>query len=637
VETSLGEPAVATAWYYFKGEQRIGPVSPQQLKGLVLEGKLKRTDSVWKEGMSNAVPAEKVQGLFETANRAPGTSPRKSLAENKPQKVEWYYAKGDQRTGPLPLARLLKLATAGELRPGDLVWNESLSGWVRAAEVAELAAVLAATPKAPADSGPASRNSLKASLEDAKGILKKGSLSVLPAELNLAGTGEAKAPPLAGFPATTHEVTGEAPSPARLPEGLQLEDVVAQCAAAYRGGHPLQTDAGDGRLYLAKTGVHFVGTAPSHDITISAAQILNVLTPSPGTFPQEMIAQAKRTRAVAGMGKKLASLAGNLVGGEQGFAIHAIGATASSLGASMGLGPPPRNRLIVVAVASGTRHKLVFDVMASDRQAMEQHADDFWRKVASVRAAFGSAAPKKNPAVADSMGAASLANQAGYFLARAGVISGPHSDADIRQMLEKGELTDSDMLRVETWLPVSVLTALSPHTSDGQSAGGPTAQGGSGGPAHKVTGPAGQRHPSAAGTMLAAGVGGIVAGAAAAALLAPNRAVAAHGMTTRGRAIVGLDRDGDGRVDAVGADTDGDGRFDTVGMDQDGDGDLDAIATDTDRDGTLDTFGVDTDDDGQLDAYGLDADGDGDIDAVGHDYDQDGDIDDFASLGGMDE
>ncbi|MFN9268207.1 MAG: DUF4339 domain-containing protein, partial [Planctomycetaceae bacterium] len=147
---------MATAWYYFKGEQRIGPVSPQQLKGLVLEGKLKRTDSVWKEGMSNAVPAEKVQGLFETANRAPGTSPRKSPAENKPQKVEWYYAKGDQRTGPLPLARLLKLATAGELRPGDLVWNESLSGWVRAAEVAELAAVLAATPKAPADSGPAS-------------------------------------------------------------------------------------------------------------------------------------------------------------------------------------------------------------------------------------------------------------------------------------------------------------------------------------------------------------------------------------------------------------------------------------------------------------------------------------------------
>lgn len=74
---------MATDWYYFKGEQRIGPVSPQQLKGIASDGTLQPTDLVWKEGMSQAVRAEMIKGLYETTNRTSEPSPTHKAAESE--------------------------------------------------------------------------------------------------------------------------------------------------------------------------------------------------------------------------------------------------------------------------------------------------------------------------------------------------------------------------------------------------------------------------------------------------------------------------------------------------------------------------------------------------------------------------
>jgi TM2 domain-containing membrane protein YozV len=60
----------------------------------------------------------------------------------------WYYAKNNERHGPVPLAELRALITKGTLQPVDLVWSEHLPGWVPARKVREL------YPQTPSDSVP---------------------------------------------------------------------------------------------------------------------------------------------------------------------------------------------------------------------------------------------------------------------------------------------------------------------------------------------------------------------------------------------------------------------------------------------------------------------------------------------------
>jgi hypothetical protein len=70
--------------------------------------------------------------------------------------VEWYYARDNKQMGPVSAAELLRLATAGQLGPDDLVWHEGLTEWASARNVRGLfdgsganAAVMAAQADAP--------------------------------------------------------------------------------------------------------------------------------------------------------------------------------------------------------------------------------------------------------------------------------------------------------------------------------------------------------------------------------------------------------------------------------------------------------------------------------------------------------
>lgn len=58
---------MADDWYYTQSNERKGPVTPAKLKAMADEGWLIPTDLVWKKGMPNWVPAEKVRGLFGNA------------------------------------------------------------------------------------------------------------------------------------------------------------------------------------------------------------------------------------------------------------------------------------------------------------------------------------------------------------------------------------------------------------------------------------------------------------------------------------------------------------------------------------------------------------------------------------------
>lgn len=58
-------------WYYAQNNNKYGPVNSAQLRSLVENGQLQKTDLVWKDGMDDWRPAGKISGLFPADNPAP--------------------------------------------------------------------------------------------------------------------------------------------------------------------------------------------------------------------------------------------------------------------------------------------------------------------------------------------------------------------------------------------------------------------------------------------------------------------------------------------------------------------------------------------------------------------------------------
>jgi hypothetical protein len=50
----------------------------------------------------------------------------------------WYYTRGDSENGPVSTPQIKALASAGKIRPDDLVWKEGMENWAPARNVAEL-------------------------------------------------------------------------------------------------------------------------------------------------------------------------------------------------------------------------------------------------------------------------------------------------------------------------------------------------------------------------------------------------------------------------------------------------------------------------------------------------------------------
>jgi GYF domain 2 len=55
---------MADQWYYGPGATRLGPFTAQELKDLAAAGKIQSTDTIWKEGLEQGVPATRVRNLF---------------------------------------------------------------------------------------------------------------------------------------------------------------------------------------------------------------------------------------------------------------------------------------------------------------------------------------------------------------------------------------------------------------------------------------------------------------------------------------------------------------------------------------------------------------------------------------------
>jgi hypothetical protein len=66
----------------------------------------------------------------------------------------WYYAEAGKSVGPLSLADLMAILSRGSDDRGIMVWRNGFSGWVRAEEVPELAALIIKPPPLPQELEP---------------------------------------------------------------------------------------------------------------------------------------------------------------------------------------------------------------------------------------------------------------------------------------------------------------------------------------------------------------------------------------------------------------------------------------------------------------------------------------------------
>jgi len=143
-------------WYYSRDRVRAGPVSGSELKRMAMSGELSPMDMVWKQGMTNWVPAGKTKGLFKSELVVPPPlPPPDALVEARPAEPAtslnakpmesdsvpiagvghvWFYLDNGQTVGPSTEESLKGLLTFGQLPRTTLVWCKGMPNWCAASE-----------------------------------------------------------------------------------------------------------------------------------------------------------------------------------------------------------------------------------------------------------------------------------------------------------------------------------------------------------------------------------------------------------------------------------------------------------------------------------------------------------------------
>ncbi len=114
-------------WFLTHAGQTLGPLSREQLLGMLQGGQVALTEHVWAEGTDVRVTVQAYLGIFR-AGKLPGwIDSLRPLAA--PPATRWYYARGQQKLGPHTLEEMQQLTARGELRPEDLVYRQDAGGW----------------------------------------------------------------------------------------------------------------------------------------------------------------------------------------------------------------------------------------------------------------------------------------------------------------------------------------------------------------------------------------------------------------------------------------------------------------------------------------------------------------------------
>lgn len=72
---------MANEWYIAKGDKKHGPVSNKGLRELALTGRITPETLIWREGLSEWIPASRIENLFSPAAPSPSTPAKFESAE----------------------------------------------------------------------------------------------------------------------------------------------------------------------------------------------------------------------------------------------------------------------------------------------------------------------------------------------------------------------------------------------------------------------------------------------------------------------------------------------------------------------------------------------------------------------------
>lgn len=130
-QTAPPPPPTQTQWYIFQNGQQLGPFAVNQL----MQQGLTAQTHVWKPGMASWQPAVDVPELASILPSAPPPPPQ----------TQWYIAHNGQQSGPFALNQLMQQGLTAQTH----VWKAGMTAWQPAADVPELASLLASAPPPP--------------------------------------------------------------------------------------------------------------------------------------------------------------------------------------------------------------------------------------------------------------------------------------------------------------------------------------------------------------------------------------------------------------------------------------------------------------------------------------------------------
>ncbi len=135
-------------WYYSFEKQQKGPVNEEVLRQLIERGTVAGSTKVWREGMQGwtkvsdtelkelcVMPPPPNDEPPEFQIKAPDPLPNagtEAKANAKSKSVDWYYAVGNQRVGPVSEDVFKQLISSGAVTASTKIWHEGMPEWTKA-------------------------------------------------------------------------------------------------------------------------------------------------------------------------------------------------------------------------------------------------------------------------------------------------------------------------------------------------------------------------------------------------------------------------------------------------------------------------------------------------------------------------
>jgi hypothetical protein len=411
-------------WFCEIDGQQHGPLTPPQLKELVQSGRLQPAHPVWREGMQNRVPARTVKGLFDAA---PAGTVKTQVQPKQTQFVP------NLEIGP-PAS---KASQDGAVEMVEEVVEEVEEHLEEVVEPVVEEVVEHVEPVQEV----VEEVTAVGDEDDGKRARKKG---------NRDRDGDGKE---------------------ERPEKKPPAEILAEASVTYREGLPKVDGPLTAQLLVESTGLRFqFEDEADAEFFLAFEKVENVLEPAKGDFPPAMKKKALGAKIGGKAGQLASGLVGSWLGGDTGKAVSKVGSSASKMAEASGdLGKPPRNRLTVYARLRKDRCKILFDVNGADRAEMNEEAGLLFKKIQKARSKTTDEGEAANINIVVNQsgggrggvpGPAAPVKGKPFRVLNAGQLSGPFSVAEIRKLVNEGQLGADALIGVETWVPIATLSGL---------------------------------------------------------------------------------------------------------------------------------------------------------------------------------